>query len=155
MNTSETTSLGKRIRLAREETGLSRNDLADKAGCSADYLEWIETGQVDPPVSLLIQLAKALGLDTGTFLKDDVSQQQTLKEEPKKTKHYLYRTLTPPDEERHLKPFGITIPPKTVHEGVGYQHEGEEYVYVLSGEVEIMIDDQKRLLTEKESIRFN
>ena len=36
-----------------------------------------------------------------------------------------------------------------------FEHEGEEYVYVLSGELEIIIDDKKKRLAEKESVRFN
>jgi uncharacterized cupin superfamily protein len=45
--------------------------------------------------------------------------------------------------------------PKTGHEGVGYQHEGEEFVYVVSGEVELLVDKEKHRLGTKESHRFN
>ena len=38
-----------------------------------EYLEWVEAGQVEPPVALIIQLAKAMKLDTGTFLQSDDS----------------------------------------------------------------------------------
>jgi len=51
--------------------------------------------------------------------------------------------------------FSVTIPPGAGHEGVGYQHEGEEFVYVVSGEVELLVDKEKHLLGEKESHRFN
>ena len=51
--------------------------------------------------------------------------------------------------------FSVSIPPKTVHTGVGYRHEGEEFVFVLSGEVEITVDQEKTRLAEKESLRFN
>ena len=49
----------------------------------------------------------------------------------------------------------VTIPPKTAHKGVGYRHEGEEFVYVLSGEVEVTVDQKKTRLAEKETLRFN
>ena len=51
--------------------------------------------------------------------------------------------------------FSVTIEPKTAHEGVGYRHEGEEFLYVISGEVEIIVGQDKRRLVEKESLRFN
>ena len=51
--------------------------------------------------------------------------------------------------------FSVTIPVKTAHKGVGYQHEGEEFVYVLSGEVEITVDKKTTRLGEKQSLRFN
>ena len=51
--------------------------------------------------------------------------------------------------------FSVTIPPRTEHEGVGYQHEGEEFVYVVSGEVTLLVDKEKHRLSQKESYRFN
>ena len=73
------------------------------------------------------------------FVKqDNDSRQQRMEEAAKRTRHYSYKTLTPAKEDSHLMAFAITIPPRTGHEGVGYQHEGEEYVYVLSGEVEMI-----------------
>ena len=37
--------IGERIRSAREERELSVKELADKAGCLDEYLEWVEDGQ--------------------------------------------------------------------------------------------------------------
>ena len=60
METSETQTIGERINLTRKKRNLSIQELADKAGCSSEYLEWIENDEVYPPVALLLQLAKAL-----------------------------------------------------------------------------------------------
>ena len=147
--------VGGRIRLARQEKGLELHELAQQVGCSDEYLEWVEDGQVEPPVALLLQIAKSMKLDSGAFLMMDDSPERRLKEAAKRTKEYSYRTLTPPEADKHLMAFCITIPPRTVHEGVGYQHEGEEFVYVVSGEVELLVDKEKHRLGEKESHRFN
>lgn len=155
MAISETQTVGERINLTRKKKNLSIQDLADKAGCSSEYLEWIENNEVDPPVALLLQLAKALRVDSGTFVRTDGTMDQRQEEAAKRTSHYSYQSLTPPEDDSHLMAFSITIPPKTVHDGVGYQHEGEEYVYVVSGEVEITVDEEKKILREKESLRFN
>ena len=152
---NEPISIGQRIRLAREQKGLSKKELAGNAGCLDEYLGWVEDGQVEPPVALLIQLAKALRLDTATFLEVDTSSNRRLEEAAKRTEHYSYKTLTPPEADSHLMAFSVTIPPKTAHKGVGYQHEGEEYVYVLSGEVEVTVDEEETMLVKKESLRFN
>ena len=45
--------------------------------------------------------------------------------------------------------------PLTDHEGVGYQHEGEEFVYVLAGSVEITVGDHVNKLAHNESLHFN
>jgi len=152
---NETQSIGERIRRVREAKGLSVQELADKAGCSDEYLSWVEASQVEPPVALLIQLAKAMKLDSGTFLETADSPKRRLEEAAKRTEHYVYKTLTPPEEDTHLMAFSVTIPAKTSHQGVGYRHEGEEYVYVISGEVKLIVDQNETRLMEKESLRFN
>jgi len=148
-------SIGQRIRSAREERGLSVKELAGKAGCLDEYLEWVEDGQVEPPVALLIQLAGALRMDSGVFLQADDPSKRRLREGAKRTENYSYETLTSPEANSHLMAFSVTIPPKTAHEGVGYRHEGEEFVYVLSGEAELTVEKEKKRLAEKESLRFN
>lgn len=150
-----TKAIGDRIRMAREEKGLSIQDLADRAGCSDEYLGWVEGNQVESPVALLLQLAKALQLDSGAFLMIHGSPVKRLEEAAKRTKHYSYETLTEPEEDKHLMAFSVTIRPKTTHEGVSYRHEGEEFVYVLSGELDITVGEDKKRLTARESLRFN
>ena len=155
MATDESKSAEQQISLARKERGLNLQELAGQVGCSDEYLEWVEDDQVVPPVALLLRLAKALKIDSGTFLQVTDSTDQRLEETAKRTDHYSYQTLTPPEADKHLMAFSVTIPPKTAHKGVGYQHEGEEFVFVLSGEVELSVGQEKKRLTEKESLRFN
>jgi len=148
-------SVGQRIKLTRQEKGLDIQELAEKAGCSDEYLEWVEEEQVTPPVALLLRLAKAMQLDSSTFLHIRDTPAQRLEEAAKRTEHYSYQTLTPSEADKHLMAFSVTIPPKTAHEGVRYRHEGEEFVYVLSGELELTVDQEKRRLGKRESLRFN
>ena len=98
MASEETRPVGQRIKQAREENGLSVKELADQAGCSDEYLEWVEDGHVEPPVALLIRLAEAMKLDSGIFLQAADSPDRRLKEASKRTEHYSYNTLTPPEK---------------------------------------------------------
>jgi len=148
-------SIGRKIRQAREERGLTTLELSRQAGCSDEYLEWIEEGQVEPPVALLLQLAKALKLDSVAFLHAQDLTAQRMEEEAKRTDHYSYQTLTPSEPDKHLMAFSVTIPPRTSHERVSYRHEGEEFIYVLSGELDLTVDNEKRRLQKKDSFRFN
>jgi transcriptional regulator with XRE-family HTH domain len=147
--------IGRKVRTYREEKGLSLEALAAKAGCSEEYLEWLEEGQVEPSVALLISLAKALHLNSTAFIKMDEAPERRLEEEAKRTQHYSYKTLTTSNPDSHLMAFHVTIPPKVDHSGVGYQHEGEEFVFVLSGQVEVTVGEDKTLLEPSESLRFN
>ena len=64
-------------------------------------------------------------------------------------------TLTPGAENKHLKAFKVTVDPLQDHKGVGYQHEGEEFVYVLEGQMEIMVGDHVNTLKKGDSLHFN
>lgn len=150
--------IGARISQLRQQQGVSLNELANQTGHSEEYLAKIEANEVFPPVALLIQLARAMEVDSGTFLKDEdeaVSAQRRATEQAKRTAHYSYQTLTPAAAKKHLKAFLISIPPETVHEGVGYSHEGEEFTYVLEGEVEVTVGENVNHLGAGESLHFN
>ncbi len=54
-----------------------------------------------------------------------------------------------------MKAFLIKIEALQEHKGVGYQHDGEEFVYVLSGNIEIAVGDHINTLKKGESLHFN
>jgi quercetin dioxygenase-like cupin family protein len=51
--------------------------------------------------------------------------------------------------------FRVTIEPRATHRKVGYQHEGEEFIYVLSGRLKITVAGEARVLGPGESIHFD
>ncbi|MGR3937546.1 helix-turn-helix domain-containing protein [Streptomyces sp. BRA346] len=56
--------LGRRVALRREELGLSRADLAARAGTSPGYVRYIEEYPADPGAGVLLRLASALETST-------------------------------------------------------------------------------------------
>ena len=104
----------------------------------------------------LLQIARALEIDSGFFLREQETAVQTrVRAYSKRTDNYAYTTLTPGAENKHLKAFKISIEPLQDHEGVGYQHEGEEFVYVLQGSVEITVGEHINVLEDGDSLHFN
>ena len=73
----------------------------------------------------------------------------------KRTKNYAYQTLTPGAENQHLRGFMITIEPRQAHKPVAYKHEGEEFVYVMEGSLELTLDNKVNQLKTGESIHYN
>jgi quercetin dioxygenase-like cupin family protein len=148
--------VGKKIRKARLEKKLTLDNVANETGLAVDYLKKVESGKTRPPVGALLQISKALGIDSGFFFREQESQmEQRIRAFTKRTDNYAYTTLTPGAENKHLKAFRVAIEPQQDHEGVGYQHEGEEFVYVLQGRIEITVGDHVNLLEEGESLHFN
>jgi quercetin dioxygenase-like cupin family protein len=148
--------VGKKIKQERLKKKMSLDRVANETGFSIDYLKKVESGKKIPPVGALLQIARALEIDSGFFLKEQESNlRNRIKAYTKRTENYAYTTLTPGAENKHLKAFKVAIEPMTDHKGVGYQHEGEEFVYVLSGKIEVIVGDHVNTLDAGESLHFN
>jgi quercetin dioxygenase-like cupin family protein len=151
-------SFGTKMRQLRDVRRTSLEQLADKTGFSERYLREIEEGIAIPPVSAVIQIAKALSIDSGSFLsaEEQAASERRRKESFfKRTQAYSYQTLTPDAEMKHMKAFLVSIDPKQHHRMVEYRHEGEEFLYVLQGHVEVKVGDKKHLLKKGKSLHFD
>jgi quercetin dioxygenase-like cupin family protein len=147
-------SLGEKVRAMRKKLKMDLDQLADKTGYKADYLEEIEEGKLSPPVGALIQISRALAMDSATLLAEDKKVERR-RNYRKRTKAYSYKNLTPGAEDKHLWAYLVTLEPKKEHEMVAYQHEGEEFVYVLEGRVEIMVGEEANIVKKGGSLHFN
>ena len=148
--------VGKKIRRERVKKKMSLDRVANETGFSIDYLKEVEAGKVIPPVGALLQLSRALEIDSGFFLREQESSLESrIKAYTMRTENYAYTTLTPGAENKHLKAFKVTIETMQDHKGVGYQHEGEEFIYVLAGKIELTVGDHVNTLNEGESLHFN
>ncbi|MFP4477683.1 MAG: helix-turn-helix domain-containing protein [Desulfatibacillaceae bacterium] len=152
---AETT--GERIRRIREDKGVDLEQLANETGCSVETLEQIEAGETMPPVGTLLQISRALEIDSSTFLQEEKKTTKKARQQAysKRTKNYAYTTLTPGAAHKHLRAFRVEIDAESEHEGVGYQHEGEEFVYVLKGNIEVTVGDHVNRLSAGQSLHFN
>jgi len=150
-----TGSVGKKIKKARTSQKITLSEVANDTGFSTDYIKEIESGKAIPSVGTLLQIAKVLKLDSGFLLKDEEQGlKNRIKEHTKRTENYAYETMTP-GSDKHLKAFKITIDPMQEHQGVGYCHEGEEFVFVIKGRVEVIVGDHKNILKKDDTLHFN
>lgn len=147
-------SLGERIRKMRESQNLDLSQVAHRIGFDPEYLREIEEGKVSPPVGALIQISRALAVDSASLLAEEKKEARR-QGHRKRTKAYSYQSLTPDAEDKHLWAYLVTLDPKKEHEMVAYQHEGEEFVYVLDGRVEITVGDDVCELKKGASLHFN
>ena len=153
---SKETNIGKVIKSVREDKGISLVNLANETGCNVEILEKIENNESTPPVGTLLSISRALSLDSGFFLKQTKESSDTRVEAyEKRTTNYAYTSLTPGTENKHLKAFVVTLDPMSDHKGVGYQHEGEEFNYVINGEVEVTVGDHVNHLKQGDGLHFN
>lgn len=70
-------ALGKRIKYIRNKRGLSQADLAEKVGCSAPFISYVENGLKSMSLETFIYIANSLNVSSDELLRD--SLENTLK----------------------------------------------------------------------------
>jgi len=162
--------IGSKIKGIRESKNLSVEEIAERSGLSTDQINSIENDQNLPSLGPLIKIARALGVRLGTFMDDSdaIGPVVCRAEEREKNssisfsngatdarKHMEYHPLAQQKAGRHMEPFIIDINPE---ENPNFQlsaHEGEEFIYVMSGELEIEYGKEKYILKEGDSIFYD
>jgi len=150
------TPIGKRIRRARLAKKISLDTMANETGLSKKFIKKIEAGDQRPSVGTLLQISRTLHIDSSLLFKEqDDAVEKRSKAYTKRTDNYAYAALTPNAENKHLKAFRIVVEAEKSHDGVGFQHEGEEFVHVLKGKVEVQVGDHVNKLKKGDSLHFN
>lgn len=151
-----------KMKKLRQRKNISLADLADKTGYSESYLKRIEENEVMAPVSVVLSVAQAFSVASEDLLLSREAKKQrnkAIKERKetfeKRTEDYSYQVLTPRGKHKHLNAFKVTIEPLKEHRAVAYHHTGEEFIYVLSGALEIKIGRTVHGLKTGESIHFD
>ena len=149
---------GAKIRKIRKSQDWALESLAKATGQTPEFMTLVESDKVSPPVSFLLRLAGALDVDPGTFLRKE--EQTAIRDQRaqafiKRTRSYSYETLTPGAEESHLRAFMVTIESHHAHKPVEYRHEGEEFIYVMDGDLEFVLGGKPHVLKKGECIHFN
>ena len=162
--------IGAKIRGLRETKNLSIEEIAERSGLTVEQIESIDTDQNLPSLGPLIKIARALGVRLGTFMddNDDLGPIVTRAADREKDcsisfsndatdarKHMEYHPLAQQKAGRHMEPFVIDINPEDSPEFQLSAHEGEEFIYVMQGEVEIVYGKETYKLGEGDSIFYD
>ena len=163
----EEVRVGEKIKMLREEKGLSLKELADLTGFSTALLSQMENHLVSPSLGTLIKLTKALEVKVGDFLGETKGEPFAIvrKDERKTVSRfaskdgvkygYSYESLGFEKKDRHMEPFIVTLEPATVKNSKTSTHEGEEFIFVLEGEMEVIFGNHTDILYPGDSIYYD
>jgi transcriptional regulator with XRE-family HTH domain len=141
--------VGKRIRQLREERGISIEDLSNLTGFAVDRLKDIERGEEKPQLGTVMKLSKALDAAVGRLVsgmgtklysitrKDERKQISRSTSKKGNQNVYSYMSLAPEVQGRHMEALIVQLE-KTPEKEVSV-HNGEEFVFVLEGVVNLTI----------------
>ena len=159
--------VGERIKKVREEKKLSLADLAEKTGYSSAILSQIENHLLSPSLGTLIQIANALEVPLSKIFGEKRGHSYSIvrKDERKLISRfaskegvnygYTYESLGYDKKNRRMEPFIVTLEPATVKHEKLSSHSGEEFIYVLEGEMEVVLGDLKDTLSAGDSIYYD
>jgi transcriptional regulator with XRE-family HTH domain len=167
-NMKNTAVVGSRIRALRESKKITAEQVAERSGLSLEQLDRIENDMNLPSLTPLIRIARALGVRLGTFLDDsdslgpvicrreDSHASISFSSETAGSHNYLnFFALAQSKAGRHMEPFLIDI--DSASNG-GYQlssHEGEEFLFVLEGAIEVAYGKNRYVVNAGESIYYD
>jgi transcriptional regulator with XRE-family HTH domain len=159
------TKVGDRVKTYRERLNLTVEALAAESGVSKDVIAAIESGQAYPAIGLLVRISRALGQRLGTFMDDQHVQdpvivraadrvcQQTCHKAGNTTPGLRYAPLGRGKPDRHMEPFFIDVEAGAA--APLSSHEGEEFLYVLTGEALLVYGNEETLLNAGDSVYYN
>lgn len=148
---STSVGAGERIRAERAKAGLSLRGLARRSGLSASYLGAIERGASRPSVATLQTITAALGTTLSQMLAQAPGDDEPLVGPTDRRSLELGVPGVSVEQlaavERLLEPSLVRVAPGAGSEA-DYAHEGEEFVLVLEGSLQIGIENLGEYLLE-------
>ncbi|SDU29522.1 transcriptional regulator, XRE family with cupin sensor [Verrucomicrobium sp. GAS474] len=154
--------VGKNIRALRLASKASLTEVAARAGITKSTLSKIETGQTSSPISTLVSIATAMGVRLAEFFREaEEPSRHTLTRKGKgkiavrdgSRFGYTYEALAIGFPNKPVEPFLLTISPGD-KEG-NFRHGGHEFIYLLSGDIEITLDGEPFELHAGDSLYFD
>jgi transcriptional regulator with XRE-family HTH domain len=154
--------VAERIRKMREAQELTREDVCRLAGLTLERLTAFEEGRETPSVGVVIKLSRVLGSRLGGLLHGSAFASEALTvcragevgvgyDQGDTDQGYTYRCLTRPGTPGHgMEPFLLTFDPR-VTDAKPLAHDGQEFVYVLEGEIELFHDGTRCTLRPGDS----
>lgn len=156
--------VGARIRKIREEKGLSLHELSRLTGFEEDFLAGIESGDVQPQLGTVIKLSKALDSAFGRIVSGvgdrlfSITRKNERRTVSRSSDHdgkqhlYAYKSLAPDVKGRHMEALVVQLEQAQAKD-ISI-HEGEEFIFVLNGIVELQIGDESFDLEPGDSVYY-
>ena len=157
-----TEDVGRKIKDLRTSRNLTLKDLSAATNLSIGFLSQLERGMTTVAIDSLGNIAKALQVNLSYFIEETKHNKKTVLRSYEKevfqveNNQFIHYHLTNDNGDKRLLPRLIEIlPSKILEEVAPYQHEGEEFVYVLEGVLTLFIDDEQQDLFPGDSAHYN
>lgn len=150
--------IGSKIKELRVLKGLTQEELADRAELSKGFISQLERDLTSPSIATLVDILQCLGTDLKTFFDDTEDDRVVFGKDDyfEKTDTELHNRvewIIPNAQKNIMEPIRLTLEPC----GSTYPdnpHEGEEFGYVLSGSISIVVGNKRYRAKKGEAFYF-
>ncbi len=160
--TSLSPALGGRIQKLRLQQHRTLEAVASECGFTKSLLSKIERGKSTPPVATLMKIAAALGAEITDLLSQDntagtvftPAAELAESELTRTEKGYLFHLFAGQRSDKLVQPF-IFVAHKGEVKAGPLSHRGEEFIYVLSGEMTFRVGAMDYRMHAGDSLYFD
>ena len=151
-------NIGQRMKELRIQYGLTQQELADRAELSKGFISQIERDLTSPSIATLVDILQCLGTDLQEFFSTPADEQivfhdQDFFEKIDTDLKNKIEWIIPNAQKNIMEPIRLTLEPG----GSTYPdipHEGEEFGYVLSGSIFLILGSKTIKVKKGESFYF-
>ncbi|MBS9776269.1 MAG: cupin domain-containing protein [Fusobacterium sp.] len=156
-----TRTIGEKLKKSRNDKKISLRELATRVELSASFLSQIEQGKASPSIENLKKIANALDVRVSYLIDDEDEIENNVKfvrsedikyAESKGSNTKLSLLIN--SREKNMEPIMYEIAPKGESGRDFYSHDGEEFVYIVEGELDIYIEDTTYHLRQGDMLYF-
>jgi len=161
--------VGARLREIRQQFGLSQRQLADQAGVPHGQISMIETNKSSPSVASLRRILGGFGMNMSEFFEPDIIEKSQVFFKPTELRDLTSQLYRGPDAMRTMltlkqvgdaKAHGLQILQERYEAGADtgedmIEHEASEGGIVVSGELEVTVGAETRVLKAGDAYLFN
>jgi transcriptional regulator with XRE-family HTH domain len=147
--------LGKKLKQLRLKKNLTQKNLAEKIHCTSAYICQLENGKADPSLSTLKKIATALDITIIDFFRTQYEEKVVVKSTEREVftltqSKTTIATLVPNPGTKKIDARLAVVAPGGGSEGA-YHHEGEEFGYLIRGELVLLYNGEIFHLKEGDS----
>ena len=163
----QTGKVNQRILSFMEKRGMDVTTLSEAAGLDPKFITTMLEEDAYPPLGPLMKIARALGVRLGTFLDDQDNGDPYIVREAERADSFSvldstnkapalnFYALGKGKSDRHMEPFFVEIMPESAKQKTLSSHEGEEFIIVVSGLMEVIYGTETYELKPGDSIYYN
>lgn len=151
-------ALGSKIRALRQRLKRTLDETATAAGISKPFLSQVERGLASPSITSLAGIAHALGVTVQYFVETPSEERSVCRGDQLRFFSFadsanLFARLTNVPEGRQLEAILVRMPPGQKRSEVT-THAGEEFLYVIEGEVSLTLEGKSFVLHAGDSAHY-